>query len=583
MKKKVISIITGLMMVATMSLGLTSCGQADDSADSVIYSNFYTEEGGSDGVEAVAVKDGVITFAGSKEDAEAFIGDSTETVDYSDAYALPGLIDGHCHTYVAAENTISDFQMNGAKDQNECVQRIEKFIKENPDKDFYIGSGWLDSMFENDMPTAELLDKIDTDKPIYLKSEDCHSCWTNTAMMKLCEITKDTPDPAGGVVEHYANGEPAGCFRDTAMDLLIKPHVPTYTVDQYKDILDKQMNKYIAMGYTAYNDVLIDVTSADTIVEAYHQLDQEGKLKAYVTCTYVVNNDENAEENVKHIKELADSTKGEHFDLNGVKFFMDGITESCTSYLEKPYKNDKENYGVDRWAGEEGTQRLYDAATLCNDLGLIAHFHAIGDAGVKKGLDAAEYVKAHTENPDIRNAMTHIELMDVSDIPRFKELDMIASCDFGWCYTDCGAMYDDPNYENIEFKNLGEDRVFTEEMRYKSILDTGAKVAFATDFPATPNVDPFFCMEIGNTRTYDSVKGSECIPEEALSVPEELKAMTETTAYQLYRENDFGAIKEGMKANFVIVDQDVTTVKPAKISDTKVMETFIDGVSAYAK
>lgn len=571
-------------MVAGMSFGFTGCGSGSaDTADKVIYSNFYTEDGGSEGVEAVAVKDGVIAFAGSKEDAQQYVGDSTEEIDHSKAYALPGLIDGHCHTYVAAENTISDFQMNGAKDQKECVERIEKFIKKNPNKDFYIGSGWLDNMFEGDMPTAELLDQIDTDKPIYLKSEDCHSCWTNTAMMKKCGITKDTPDPAGGVVEHYANGEPAGCFRDTAMDLLIKPNVPVYSVEQYKDILEKQMNEYIAMGYTAYNDVLIDVTSADNIVEAYHQLDQEGKLKAYVNCTYIVNNDKDAEANIKHIKKLADKTKGEHFNLNAVKFFMDGITESCTAYMKEPYKNNSENYGVDRWAGKESTQRLYDAATLCNDLGLVAHFHAIGDAGVAKGLDAAEYAKKHTKNPEIRNAMTHIEIIAEEDIPRFKELDMIASCDFGWCYTDCAAMYDEPDYDNIEFKNLGENRALTQEMRYKSILDTGAKVAYATDFPATPNVNPFFCMEIGNTRCYDGIKGSECVPSEALSVEEELKAITETSAYQLYREDDFGAIREGLKANFIIVDQDITKVKPAKISDTTVIETFIDGESAFIK
>lgn len=300
-----------LTIAMNMMLCLVACGSSNNPenntsvdssevADKIVYANFYSEEGQD--VQAVAMKDGLILFAGNKEDAEQYMNKSTEVIDYTDQYAMPGFIDGHTHSYVSAENTICDFNLVNCQKAEECVAIINKYVKENP-KDFYIGYGWLDSMFEGGMPTAQLLEKIDTDSPIYIKSEDCHSCWTNSAMMERCHITKDTENPIGGVVEHYKNGEPAGCFRDTAMDLLIKPNVPVYSVEQYKEILEKSMNDYIALGYTAYNDVLIDVTSADNIVEAYHELDQEGKLKAYVNATYIVNNDEKIFDNLEHIKE----------------------------------------------------------------------------------------------------------------------------------------------------------------------------------------------------------------------------------------------------------------------------------------
>ena len=592
-----------LLMSSAMVLSLAACGTSstqeetqpeattaavtqtdssqEDAADTVIYSNITTTQGDEFvEAEAIAIKDGSITYIGAKDGADAYIGDDTQVLDYSDSYVLPGLIDGHTHAYVSAENKVCDFNLTECKNADECIEVIKKYVEENP-KDFYNGYGWLDAMFDNGMPTADLLDAIDTDSPIYIKSEDCHSCWTNTAMMEKCGITSESENPKGGVIEHYENGQPAGCFRDTAMDTLIKPNVPVYSVDEYKDILLLAQDEYIALGYTSYNDVIIDVDSADNIVEAYHELDEEGKLKCYVNASYIVNNNEEALDNVQHVKDLADETAGEHFKLTDIKFFMDGITESCTSYMSEAYNNNPDNYGVDRWEGEESTQRLYDAVTLCNDLGLVAHFHAIGDAAVSKALDAAEYAKEHSTNPDMRNVMTHIQFISDEDCQRFADLNMYASCDFGWCYTDNAEMNDDPDYQNIEITNLGEERV-NEEMRYKSLLDAGVTVAFATDYPATSNVDPFMCMELGVTRMHDGMESTINDPEEAVTNEDVLRAITINTAEQLGRDSETGSLEVGKKANFIVINQDLLHIDANDYYDgTQVLHSYIDGNEVY--
>ncbi len=575
--KRVLPAVIAIILTA-LSLFGSACAESTE-LDTVVYSNVttVTADGSYLTAEAIGIKDGIICYVGSKDGVQGMLAADTRIVDYSDDYIYPGFIDGHCHAYVSGENQVCDFDLVDCKSVDEYVAKISAYIEANP-KDFYIGYGWLDVYFENGQPTADILDAIDTDSPIYIKSEDCHSCWTNTAMMDRCGITSETENPNGGVIEHLSNGEPSGCFRDTAMDMLIKPNVPVYSVEAYMDILLLAQEDYLALGYSAYNDVIIDEYSIDNIVEAYHRLDTEGKLIAYVNVSCVVNNNEAVFDQIRHIKELADTTAGDHFRITDVKFFMDGITESCTAAMCEPYVNDSDNYGVDRWGGEEGTARLNEAVTLCNDLGLVAHFHAIGDAAVTKALDAVEYAKAHSVNTDIRNSVTHIEFISDEDIARFAALDVIASCDFGWCYTESAEMTGDENYENIEVVNLGAERIGSVQ-RYETMLNSGITVAYATDYPATCNVDPFLCIETGAARMYEGMESTACNrPTECMDVRDILTAITGNAAYQIQREDEIGTIEVGKRANFIVLDHDLLAMEINDIYDSvQIIASYIDG------
>lgn len=550
----------------------TAPAAAEELCDEVVYGTIYTSNESSMHAEAMAIKDGKIVYIGDRAGAEGYIGANTVVTDYSGSFIMPGFVDGHVHIYIDAENQ-AGFRFGESLEQTQeaYLNILKEYVEANPDLEIYKGFGWLDSAFIGGTPTAAMLDEICADKPIFIESEDCHSCWINTKMLEMTGVTADTPDPIGGKVEHDQNGNPNGCFRDTAMDTLVKPFVPIYSVDEYKEMLLDAQDKMLSLGYTAMVDVIIDPQSADNICQAYYELDQEGKLKIKVNEALVVNNTENYVSDLEHVKALSEKYHGTHFQITDVKIFMDGIVESETAYVSKPYVG-TEQYGADRWPGEEGTQRLYDLTKRINDLGLVAHFHAIGDAAITKALDAIEYVRENSENKDIRNVITHLQMCSQEDIQRMVKLNVIASADLGWA----PSVSEDLGVENIELLNVGEERN-NAMYPYGSMLDAGVTVAYATDYPAGPIIFPLVNLHAGITREHLGFESMMRNAEEALTIDQALKAMTITGAYQLGREAETGSLEVGKYADFIVFKQDLTAIDPFDIYLAEYLAVYAEG------
>lgn len=581
-----------LLLIGLAVLMLTGCGTTEKPAaavapvtetaapaeaavefsDEVVYGTIYTSDENCMNAEAMAIKDGKIVYIGDKSGAESYIGADTIVTDYKDSFIMPGFIDGHVHIYIDAENQ-AGFRFGESLEQTQeaYLNMLKEYVEANPDLEIYKGFGWLDTAFIGGTPTAEMLDAICADKPVFIESEDCHSCWINTKMLEMTGVDAATPDPIGGKVEHDKDGNPNGCFRDTAMDSLVKPYVPIYSVDEYKEILLNAQDKMLSLGYTSMVDVIIDPQSADNICQAYYELDQEGKLKMKVNEALVVNNTENYVSDLEHIKELSDKYQGEHFRITDVKIFMDGIVESETAYVSQPYVGTDE-YGADRWPGEEGTERLFDLAKRVNDLGLVAHFHAIGDAAITKALDALEYARENSANKDIRNVITHLQMCSQEDIKRLAELNVIASADLGWGPT----ASEDLGVENIELLNVGEERN-TAMYPYRSMLDAGVTVAYATDYPAGPIIFPLINLHAGITREHIGLESTVRNADEALTIDQALKAMTITGAYQLGREAETGSLEVGKYADFIVFNQDLTAVDPFDIYLSDYVAVYAEG------
>lgn len=552
----------------------TSTAAETESAlsDEIIYGNIYTMDENNKTAEAMAIKDGKIVYVGDKAGADDFINERTVVTDYKDNFIMPGFIDGHVHIYIDAENQAGfRFGENPEQTLEAYLKIVKEYIEENPDLEIYRGFGWLDTAFIGGTPTAAMLDEICADKPIFIESEDCHSCWINTKMLEMTGVDENTPDPIGGKVEHDESGNPNGCFRDTAMDSLVKPYVPIYSVEKYKEILLNAQDKMLSLGYTSMVDVVIDPQSADNICQAYYELDQEGKLKMKVNEALLVNNTENYISDLEHVKMLSDQYKGEHFQITDVKIFMDGIVESESAYVSQPYVG-TDNYGADRWPGEEGTERLYDLAKRVNDLGLVAHFHAIGDAAITKALDTIEYVRENSENKDIRNVITHLQMCSLEDINRMAELNVIASADIGWA----PSVSEELGMQNIELLNVGEKRN-NAMYPYRSMLDAGVTVAYATDYPAGPIIYPLINLPAGINRQHLDIASTRRNAEEGLTAEQALKAMTITGAYQLGRENETGSLEVGKFADFIVFNQDLTTIDPVEIYLTDYVAVYAEG------
>ena len=324
--------------------------------------------------------------------------------------------------------------------------------------------------------------------------------------------------------------------------------------------------------------MIIDPNKTETICKAYAALDSAGLLKMKVNLSCLVNNDEQIMENIQKIKALADQYTGKNFRITDVKIFMDGIVESETAYLSEPYE-ETDYCGADRWGGTESMQRLCDAVTLCNDLGLNAHFHAIGDAAVTKALDTVAYAREHSTNQAVRNCMTHIQLLQDADVQRFADLDVYAVCDLGWG----ASVSEELGMRNIEELNVGTER--NQSMyRYHDLLNANAKVSFATDFPAGPINNPLLCMQIGKTRQFVGLASTTRDAAQAYSNIESLDAISIGGARQLGLADVTGSLEVGKYADFVVVDHNLVVADPAEFyPGASILYTYSAGEKVYER
>ena len=265
--------------------------------------------------------------------------------------------------------------------------------------------------------------------------------------------------------------------------------------------------------------------------------------------------------------------------LTAAKIFTDGIIASKTAFLLQPYFNTDE-YGEAIWT-QDDLNKVY---TMVNEEGLSVHIHSIGDAAVKMALDAAEYAKQHTQNNDLRNAITHLQLVDNNDLPRFKELNVLPVLQTFWHFKQPGAWLP------IELPMLGAERAET-EYPLRSFVTHGAMPIFSSDFPVTSVPYPFYAIEIGVTRNLPdgpAYGASDDItdmndpkyllqPAERLDMMTMIRGYTANAAYLISAEDVTGSLEVGKFADMIVIDQNLLDIEPLEISNTKVLKTYFKG------
>lgn len=544
-------------------------------ADTVVLGNIYTGADGSSLTEAAAIKDSQFVYVGDRYGVEKHIGAQTKVLNYADGMVMAGMSDTHTHVTMDFMTAKDQISLSDGNTVEEYVAIIKNFISEHPDNEMYIGMGWQYDAFENETPTKEILDKISTDKPIYLRSSDAHSAWVNSAMFAKMGVTKDTPDPVGGQIKRDGNGELVGMMKETALGVYAKPLMPVYSVEEYKDFILGAQQYYASLGYTAYVEMFIDTDEANTnIYKAYEELDREDKLILRTQGAWVVNNNADAMNNVAKAIRLKDESQGGMFELTDVKFFMDGVVESGGAFMTEPYADDSTNYGLDRWPGDESFQRLVECIVESNKNGMVAHFHAMGDAATTKALDAIESARQQFV-PKVHNVITHLEVVQDSDAARFKELDVVAAANLSW-----GSKVSEEHYNSVEVKRIGEERAVN-AYPYKKLIDAGAVASYATDYPPGSSALPFGGFSVGISRSL--LRLPETVRNEDLRLTREeaLQALTANGAYQMRQDNMRGTIEVGKKADFIIIDTNLLTCLPGKAALTINLKTFVDGQEIF--
>ena len=540
----------------------------NEKADTVFTNGFvYTVDSINSKAEAVAIKDKSIIFIGDNDSVQKYIGEKTKVINLNGKMVLPGFVDAHCHS-ISSYRYFNELNLYGLKTKEDIQNAIKKYLFEHPDAKYIKGRGWSDTDFPISGPDKKIIDEIVKDIPVSFSSDGGHSKWVNSKTLELAGINNSTKNPKGGNIERYpGTNEPNGTLRENAADL-VADIFPAYTVENLMDGLEAYQRMVSAFGITTVHDAYLDAGSNET--DAFRNLEKNNKLKMRFRASLYID----PEKSVEQIKSLIEERKknsGELFQTNSAKIFIDGVVEGSTAYLKEPYKHQPKNYGEIFW-------KIDSLNKICSALDkehFQIHVHAIGDAATSVTLYAFASAEFQNGKRDSRNSITHLQLVDESDIKKFKELGVIAVPQPYW-------FSKDDYYYNIQVPYLGQKRA-DEEYPMKSFFDEGVVAASSSDYPVTIPCNPLEAIQFGITRSeFNTTDSSEVLwPEERVTLEQMIRSFTINGAYANFLEKETGSIEVGKKADLIVLDKNLFEIPVTDIYKAKVLMTLFEGKDVF--
>ena len=555
------------------SLVILQAFSQQKSADIILIAPTYTMETDRPWADAVVIKGNEIVFVGDKQSAESYKSISTQVIETPDGMVLPGFIDTHVHLLWGGIE-MNDCRLYGINTTEQIFQALREFIDVHPDDEWIRGGGWELPLFPEGNPRKEWLDEISPDKPVFLASADGHSAWVNSKALDLAGINEQTPNPANGRIERDPKSKaPSGVLREDAMSL-VENLLPLYTIDQIDTALQFATKEANRLGITAILDAGIGSISANDStrgrydgLDAYREAAIDKQISLRVAASQYAYS-KSWQDNLEQMK--ARRYSNELSGMNTVKFFADGVIEGRTAALLEPYLG-SDDRGILNWHPDT----LKMVVAEFDKAGFQVHVHAIGDWGIRSTLDAFEFARQQNGLGDKRHMMSHVQLIHPQDVPRFKELDIIASFQALWAYPDSYIT-------DLTIPVLGPDR---SKWLYpiNSVALTGAHIAGGSDWTVS-SLNPLDAIEVAVTRQELGKKdGDALLPEEAVALETILRAYTLEGAYSLFKEREIGSLKAGKLADIIILDRNLFQIPVHEIHNVVVAQTIFNGKIVYRK
>ena len=519
----------------------------------------YTMNPAQPKAEAVVFAGDEIIFVGDENEARRFAGKKCKMIDLDGAVVIPGLIDAHAHM-MSLGKILDRINLKGFKSKAEVIQVVFAKAGETAPGEWIIGRGWDQNLWEEkQFPTYKDLSGLE-EYPIFLVRVDGHAVWVNSRILAICGIDRNTPDPQGGRILRDDAGEPTGILLDNAIDTVIT-QIPEFSREAKKQKLIQTLTECAKYGLTGIGDAWVKLET----FELYRELLDEGQLTARIYCFMGAKPDSLFEIFDKGmVINLGDGM----LNARAIKLFADGALGSRGALLFEPYSDDENTCGITVTSEDE----IYQSALSALQSGFQVCTHAIGDEAIHSTLNAYQRAMEEFSGSDFRLRVEHCQILLPSDIPRFAGLGIIASMQPTHATSDMG---------------WAEDRVGADRIRgayaWRSILDSGAIMAFGSDFPVE-EVNPF--LGIYSAVTRQDLKGEPeggWYPQQRISVEEAVMGFTAGAAYAQFQEDMLGMIKPDYKADFTIIDRDIFNIDPYDIKDTIVLMTIVGGKIVYER
>lgn len=516
--------------------------------------------------QAVAVRAGRIVAVGRNGDMAGLIGPGTRVLDLPGQTVVPGFIDSHTHNVHVGEFRYSLAQLNLAAELVPSIPDLlalvgERAARARPGE--WIGGRNYDpnGMHERRWPTRWELDRVAPDQPVMITIRGGHACVANSRALVLAGISRDTPDPPGGVIDRDASGEPNGVLRDVTS---IRAALPVATVAELKAGLAGLSDMYVRLGITSVHDA--GATPRPESYRAFREAVEEGgfKPRAYLMVYH--------DFALAHDLGLRTGFGNDRLRMGAVKLFADGSIQCFTCAFREPYVT-RDTKG---WEGLRYTpEALTAAVTEAHRLGYQVAIHAQGDYGITVAVDAIEHAMRAFPRPDPRHRIEHALCPTPEDLERMQALGIVPNFFLfhPWFWGDQHVR---------EF--IGPERA-ARMVPARTAIDLGLHPCAHSDCPVCTPDDPVWpsnplwgmaCAVARRTRS-----GADIGAAQRITAAEALRAYTINGARASFEEHVKGSLEPGKLADLVVLGANPLTTEPWAIKDIPVETTIIGGAIVH--
>ena len=531
--------------------------------------------------EAVAVGGNRILHVGSAADALSLRRPGTRVVDAAGATLLPGFIESHLHIFMGGAS-LTSLQLAGVQGMDPLVRAVRDWSAAHRDDPIVYGVQASYQLVGEPL-TRHVLDRVLPDRPLGVHAFDGHTVWANTMALERAGLLGGRKLPPGNEIVMGADGLATGELREPAAYAPLMALLPSGGREKFGITTGRDPDPLPPLEARAHDRATIrrgldwcarhGITSVHNMdgnpyqLELLRELDDAGELACRIRVPFHMKNDMTP----AYLEEMAPAmrarSRADRVVCDFVKIFVDGVLDSTTAFMLADYEGQPGNRGLPLF-----TQEQIDAAVIVADrLGFQVAVHSIGDAGVRRTLDAYAAAQRANGPRDSRHRVEHIEVIDPTDIPRFKELGAVASMQP--LHAPGPLSY--PGHEMMAL--LGEHRE-PWTFAWRTLREAGARLCFASDWPVSP-VDPLLSIQAAVTRK--PFRPGQ--PEQAQTLDQALASYTRDNAWVEFTEDRKGMLKEGYLADLVLLDGDIEATPQEAIRELKVRTTICDGKVTYAQ
>ncbi len=527
-------------------------------AASLVVTNarIYTANPAHPWAEALACEDGRLVHVGARGATEAHAGPGTEVLDAGGRLVLPGFIDTHVHLIWGYElGTWID--LTDRPSLEEVQRRVAAYADEHPEEEVLVGHGFdYVALQPGTLPTKEDLDVAVDDRPVLLTAWDGHTGLGNSRFVEraLAAVTALGRE-VGQLVRDPSTREPTGVFHE-AFDLT--PHLPEFQRRRSLDGLRATVRMATRFGITTAFDVQVNLDD----LRAYEALWKAGELTVRVRAA-LYHPPDTAADSYPTFADHLQRPWDDWLRVAGVKLYIDGVQETGTAAVLEPYANDPSSRGQTQYPVET----FHEIVRTFDRLGFQIRTHACGDRGVRLALDAYERAMQANGTSGRRHCIEHCENVSTEDVPRFASLSVIP------CMMPRHAS---PELTGRWAEAMGPERVRA-SFPWRALLDAGAPLAFASDWPVADMNPLVGIQEAVNRRTLEGEPSDHRV-----RLAEAVDGYTRRAAFACQADATRGTLEPGKYTDFLLLSEDLFRTSPARIRETRVLRTFVGGRLVYS-